>query len=299
MKNTNSNIFKYVFTTLKCIYSICVLCIIFYFADTWLKADNTWIKLPITPLTISFMVITSLYFLLLIGALFSKIKWKIVYTFFILSVFLGGYVAYTYNPSFKDFPPYGRTLYPLADCKPIIYLYPEKTTKVSVKVGNPQNFTHTYPKYNDGWQVVAQPNGDLTDIKTGRNLYALYWEGEFNLPKSPLEGFIVKGQDTIPFLEEKLAILGLSEREANEMIIYWLPKLENNAYNFIRFQSLEEQNARMPLIIEPKPDTLIRVLMEFDDLDAPIQVIEQILPPTPKRTGFTIVEWGRREIDID
>ena len=59
MKNTNSNIFKYVFTTLKCIYSICVLWIIFYFADTWLKADNTWIKLPITPLTISFMVITA------------------------------------------------------------------------------------------------------------------------------------------------------------------------------------------------------------------------------------------------
>ncbi|MBQ9738894.1 MAG: hypothetical protein IJV75_05225 [Alphaproteobacteria bacterium] len=262
------------------------------------------------------MVITSLYFLLLIGALFSKIKWKIVYTFFILSVFLGGYVAYTYNPSFKDFPPYGRTLYPLADCKPIIdlypdplpdyndykpiiYLYPTETTEVSVQVGNPQNFTHTYPKYNDGWQVVAQPNGDLTDIKTGRSLYALYWEGEFKASQPPLEGFVVNGSDTIPFLEEKLAHLGLSEREANEMIIYWLPQLENNAYNFIRFQSLEEQNARMPLIIEPKPDTLIRVLMEFDDLDAPIQVTEQILPPTPKRTGFTIVEWGGREIDID
>ncbi len=183
--------------------------------------------------------------------------------------------------------------------KPIIYLYPTQTTEVSVKVGNPQNFTHTYPKYEDGWQVVARPNGDLTDIKTGRSLYALYWEGKLKIPQPPLEGFVVKGQDTISFLEEKLALLGLSEREANEMIIYWLPQLENNAYNFIRFQSLEEQNARMPLIITPKPDTLIRIMMEFDDLDKPIKVKEQILPPTPKRTGFTIVEWGGREIDID
>ncbi|MBR6675664.1 MAG: hypothetical protein IKL32_07100 [Alphaproteobacteria bacterium] len=200
-----------------------------------------------------------------------------------------------YNLSRLSSPP--SLAYAVA--KPIIYLYPTQTTEVSVKVGNPQNFTHTYPKYEDGWQVVARPNGDLTDVKTGRSLYALYWEGEFKTPQPPLEGFIVKSSDTIPFLEEKLAHLGLTEREANEMIIYWLPQLENNAYNFIRFQSLEEQNARMPLIIEPKPDTLIRVLMEFDDLDAPIQVTEQILPPTPKRTGFTIVEWGGREIDID
>ena len=40
------------------------------------------------------------------------------------------------------------------DHKPIIYLYPPKTTEVSVKLGNPQNLTHTYPKYEeDGWKV--------------------------------------------------------------------------------------------------------------------------------------------------
>lgn len=238
----------------------------------------------------TFFILSAFY---LLKKLFVKKRKTFYITSIILSALLGiiGYQIYEYTqkPSLCE------------GCfdKPIIYLYPTKTTEVSVKVGNPQNFTHTYPKYNDGWQVVAQPNGDLTDVKTGRSLYALYWEGEFKTSQPPLEGFIVKGQDTIPFLEEKLAILGLSEREANEMIIYWLPQLENNAYNFIRFQSLEEQNARMPLIIEPKPDTLIRVMMEFDDLDKPIEVTEQILPPTPTRNGFTVVEWGGREVDID
>ena len=241
---------------------------------------------------------TAIFFLLLIYSflkkLFLKSK-KLFYITLFLMIITTGYIA----SAIYDYVSYKSE--PCTDCyaKPIIYLYPTKTTEVSVKVGNPQNFTHTYPKYNDGWQVVAQPNGDLTDVKTGRSLYALYWEGEFKASQPPLEGFIVKGSDTIPFLEEKLAHLGLSERETNEMIIYWLPKLENNPYNFIRFQSLDEQNARMPLMIEPKPDTLIRVMMEFDDLDKPIRVSEQILPPTPTRHGFTVVEWGGREIDID
>ena len=34
-------------------------------------------------------------------------------------------------------------------------------------------------------------------------------------------------------LEEKLAILGLTERESEEFIVYWLPKLEKNKYNYI------------------------------------------------------------------
>ena len=302
MKNFISNIFKYKFIFLKSIFVFCALFIIFKISYTWITADHLeWIYFKENIVTLSFRIIASIYFLLLFMALFKKVKWRFVILALIPTVALGGYVAHKYNSSYENLPSYGRELSAamIGDCKPIIYLYPTKTTEVSVKVGNPQNFTHTYPKYNDGWQVVAQPNGDLTDVKTGRSLYALYWEGEFKASQPPLEGFIVKGSDTIPFLEEKLAHLGLSEREANEMIIYWLPQLENNAYNFIRFQSLEEQNARMPLIIEPQPDTLIRVLMEFDDLDTPIQVTEQILPPTPKRTGFTIVEWGGREIDID
>ena len=181
------------------------------------------------------------------------------------------------------------------DYKPIIYLYPEVETEVTVKVGNPQNLTHTYPKYKNEWQVLAKPNGDLKDIKTGRNLYALYWEGINTVEPNMNEGFIVKGEDTIKFLEEKLEILGLNEREAEEFIVYWLPKLESNKYNFIRFQTEEEINNNMPLKITPKPDTVIRIVMEFKEIENPIQIQEQKLI-TPQRTGFTVVEWGGTEI---
>ena len=60
--------------------------------------------------------------------------------------------------------------------KPIIYLYPTKETRLSVKLGNKDNITCSYPNYIDGWNVMAKTNGDLKDLGTGRNLYSLYIE---------------------------------------------------------------------------------------------------------------------------
>ena len=51
----------------------------------------------------------------------------------------------------------------------------------------------------------------------------------------------------------------------------------------------------MPLKITPEPDTVIRVMMTFKGLEAPIEVEEQKLE-TPERTGFVAVEWGGTEI---
>lgn len=179
--------------------------------------------------------------------------------------------------------------------KPIIYIYPKEEMEVNVKLGRTEYVTHTYPKYRDGWNVIAKTNGDLIDKETQKSYYALYWEAANIHTTSGNDGFVVKGEDTISFLEEKLTILGLNSREINEFIIYWLPKLENNKYNFIRFQTLEEINANMPLEINPLPDSIIRVMMEFKELENYIEVTEQKLI-TPKREGFTVVEWGGSEI---
>ena len=179
--------------------------------------------------------------------------------------------------------------------KPIIYIYPKEKTKVKIKVKNKEKLTCTYPKYEDGWEVEANPNGDLVDLKTKRKLYALYWEG-IGKPKYNLkEGFIVEGANVAKFLEEKLELLGLNEREAEEFIVYWLPKLECNKYNYIRFSLTEEVNEYMPLEITPKPDKLIRILMQYKPLAFKINVKEQSLPKQ-ERKGYTILEWGGTKI---
>ena len=60
--------------------------------------------------------------------------------------------------------------------------------------------------------------------------------------------------------------------------------------SFIRFQFIEEQNLK----ITPQPNTIIRVMMEFKNLITPIIIKEQVLPPTPTRTEFTLVEWAEQ-----
>lgn len=181
------------------------------------------------------------------------------------------------------------------DCpvlKPIVYLYPEKDTEVSVKLGAPEKLTTSYPLYETGWNVLAKPDGSLTDLKSSRELYSLYWEGNDSIFRQTDEGFVVKGSDAISFLEDKLAILGLNEREAEEFIIYWLPMMQENEYNYVRFASSEEIEKNMPLLVTPKPDTEIRVMMILRKLNSPIELREQKLPDTPKRNDFVVVEWG-------
>ena len=179
--------------------------------------------------------------------------------------------------------------------KPIIYIYPEEDIDVIIKVNHPEKFTVTYPKYNDGWEVRALKDGTLID-KNNKKYYALYWEGENKgTNKVKEDGFVIKGEDTVTFLEEKLALLGLNYKESDEFIMYWLPKLEKNKYNYIRFQTMEEIDNDMSLDINPQPDTLIRIRMEYKPLDKKIEVKEQQLTKQ-ERNGYTVVEWGGTEI---
>lgn len=182
---------------------------------------------------------------------------------------------------------------PVAE-KPVIYLYPEEKTLVHVELDFNGEVTSTYPAYENGWDVLARPDGTLTDPQTGREYYCLFWEGMSNVPYDMSEGFVVAGEDTERFLEDSLKTLGLTDKEANEFIIYWLPRMEGNAYNLICFQQ-EVYTDNVRLTIDPSPDTVLRVFMVYKPLEGMIRVVPQKLETT-ERTGFTVVEWGGAEI---
>ena len=179
--------------------------------------------------------------------------------------------------------------------KPVIYLYPEQRMMVEAAMDFDGQLTSTYPEYGDGWSVLAAPDGTLTDPATGREYYCLFWEGVTDAEYDFSTGFCVSGQDTADFLEDALARLGLTDREADEFIIYWLPKLEGNPYNLLSFQT-EAYTSSAVLTIDPAPDTLIRVFLAWKGLDAPVEVEPQTLT-AQARTGFTAVEWGGAEVD--
>ena len=178
--------------------------------------------------------------------------------------------------------------------KPVLYLYPEEETRVNVTLDYDGKLTTTYPAYEDGWTVDAAPNGTLTDPVTGRQYYCLFWEGVTHRTYDFSTGFCVAGKDTAAFLEKALAQLGLTDKEADEFIIYWLPRLEGNPYNLISFQTTAYTDGA-ELAIHPVPDTLIRVFMAWQGLDQPVDIAPQSLT-APARTGFTAVEWGGTEV---
>lgn len=181
------------------------------------------------------------------------------------------------------------TLDPNLNYKPVIYLYPEIDTNVSVKLVLDGKLTCTYPDYGCGWEVLASPDGMLTDAK-GRIYRYLYWEGTNNAQWDMSKGFCVKGEDTAAFLEDALERLGLNRQEANEFIVFWLPLMQDNPYNVISFQTDAYTNAAV-LKIDPAPDTLIRVFMVFRPSDTFVEMEKQELS-APERSGFTVVEWG-------
>ena len=178
------------------------------------------------------------------------------------------------------------------DAKPVAYLYPQTETEITVRLDYDGELTCTYPAYADGWTVSARPDGTLTD-KNGQTYRYLYWEGVSETEYDFSAGFCVPGSGTAEFLEDALSKLGLNRAEANEFIIYWLPRMQENAYNLIAFQQ-EAYTESARLTITPEPDTLIRVFMAFRPLTAPVEIAPQALT-APARTGFTAVEWGGAE----
>lgn len=180
---------------------------------------------------------------------------------------------------------------PGAAAKPVLYLYPEEETQVNVRLNLVGELTSTWPKYqeNQGWSVIAKPDGTLIDAD-GYEYSYLFWEGELKQNWDFSEGFVVAGADAAEFLREKLSYMGLTPKEYNEFIVYWAPILEENAYNLISFQ-WENYEAAAELLITPQPDHLLRVYMAYQPLDEPMKVPEQELPVL-EREGFTVVEWG-------
>ena len=98
--------------------------------------------------------------------------------------------------------------------KPVIYLYPEEPMDISVQIKlTNSEFTTIYPKFNgkNTWNVHAEPNGDI--YVKGRKYPYLFWEANSYNPQDTNEGFIVSDKEAENFLEEKLSILGLNDKE--------------------------------------------------------------------------------------
>lgn len=180
----------------------------------------------------------------------------------------------------------------LPDCKPAVYLYPDKKEKINVKVYPKGELTLTIPQYEkDGWDVIADPSGKI-DFQS-QNFDYLYYEAkirdeEINMPK---EGYSVKFEDLASFYSEILPKLGLNSKEIKDFKEYWEKYLPYSPYYFVGLMDKNSIDKIEPLSINPVPKTILRVRFYFKSLDKPIDTKMPVLTSS-RREGFTVVEWG-------
>jgi len=185
-----------------------------------------------------------------------------------------------------------NTLIQAKTCKPVIYLYPEKTQEVSVQVDIFGNSPFYYPRYEDGWKVTAQPDGLLL-FNEERYRY-LFWEANQDDHLASIsinKGFVVEGPNVQAFLEEKLTAIGFTSEEKADFITFWGPKMAALEQSYVRFEWNESCDKFAELNITPQPDQLFRFYIFIAPVTESFVVSPQQLP-TFKRSGFTVLEWG-------
>jgi len=203
------------------------------------------------------------------------------------------------RPIFLWRDPFGRLtrftsndFLPVYMAEPIIYVYPTTAQQVHVEAQPLYAIKASIPPYHGGWDVMAQPSGALTGLRDRKRYSYLFWEGLSSIAPTRPEGFVIPREEVRAFFERILPRLGLNERESKDFRAAWLPRFHAAPYYFITFLPRETIDRLAPLVVTPKPDTVIRVLMDFRPLWTSERVEAPDLPPPPERRGFTVVEWG-------
>ncbi|MBI4136511.1 hypothetical protein HY469_00455 [Candidatus Roizmanbacteria bacterium] len=185
-------------------------------------------------------------------------------------------------------------------CKPALYLYPEQETELTVQVIPNGYITESIPKHGqNGWHVIAHPDGSVyTKYEIPHTKYDyLYYEASIKNVAIPHDTGWVKMTDQLPvFFADVLPKLGLNEKESQDFLDYWLPKLQIEGTRwFITLIDEDEVNRVEPVSFSVQPEYFHRIRFYFENIDhkiaSPITTYE--LPDTNyERNGFTVIDWG-------
>ena len=172
--------------------------------------------------------------------------------------------------------------------KPALYLYPERPTRVEVRLSPKGSVIRSIPDYGSGWTVSVEKNGTID-----RKYTYLFYEASLD-KKLPLpdEGWSVSYDHLKKWFDENLKQLGLNRREAKDLRKYWLKALPKSPWYTIRVVNPAVVDDRLGLAIDPKPDSMLRLLLHFTPTTGAIELNTPATPPPFCRKGFTAVEWG-------
>ncbi len=203
--------------------------------------------------------------------------------------------------------------------KPVIYLYPTTPTPVTVTFRTPIRMTTDIPTYAGSWQVLAHPDGTLTNLlpsltdcaaidasKRGSEYAAhacatntypyLFWAGSVSSAYPAISGgWIVDRSALGGFLDTTLTDMGLNATEKRDFADYWLADMlsKHAPYYRVSFLQTHDVNTLFPMTVSPVPDTVFRIFLDYTPLMAkPAHPLSPQSLDRLVRNGFTLVEWG-------
>lgn len=178
--------------------------------------------------------------------------------------------------------------------KPVIYLYPKEKTQIEVTLDWQKKLLRTIPEYTNKWQVSADVKWKITDIKSWKHYPYLFREDLNSFPDVD-DGFVVAWKDVESFFDEKLAFMGMGEKEIQDFKKYWLPELKTEPYYFFHFYQNDVLDEIAPITITPKPEKISRILMTYYGMQKPFEVKKQELKAFERTGYFAIERWGRKK----
>ena len=188
--------------------------------------------------------------------------------------------------------------YPVMAEKPVIYVYSPVKQNFHIDLDLNGEFLFTYPLYKNGWNFSADSNGTLSSENKTYNY--LFYDAKLAISlNNTNEGFLVKKENLLAFLEEKLTAMNFNSREQQDFITYWYPKMIKNESNFIKFLINEEYDQIAKLKMNPAPSSSLRVFMIWTNSNnfEYTEIIDQTLPKA-NRAGLFLLEWGGSELSF-
>ena len=172
--------------------------------------------------------------------------------------------------------------------KPNIYLYPDSTINVCVELEFPQGgeIIKSIPGYTGKWCVSIDSLG-IIDEKYEYLFYESIqpdvWQYE--------TGWCIKKDRLKNFFETNMKNYHFSDKEINDFISYWIPRLTDSNY----YRIYPQRNAQIDRVIRlnfsVQPDHVFRLFYGLVGTEEYIQLKEPEMDKI-NRNGFSVVEWG-------
>jgi hypothetical protein len=179
--------------------------------------------------------------------------------------------------------------YPIGVRKPNIYLYPETTERISVKLSFPAGGTITVsdPAYGSGWLVDVEPNGRID------NQYNfLFYEARVPNLYQYSSGWIVHKDTASEFFAHTMCQAGFTAREIADFVEYWGPRLTSDSLYEVYPQQELQIDKLIRLQVVPSPQHQLRLFFVIRPAHVNPSGLAKPVLVKADRSGYHLAEWG-------